>query len=494
MPRSFYDERYEWLTAQRSLSARSPDEILKAQYWLLRTIGEGYFGYVKLAYHHLTRTQVAVKLQQKWENSSYLANEVSILKTLDHPNIIRLFQVIETVDHVYLVMEYVSGGQLRQHIRDTLRLCEEKARGIFKQILCAVKYCHDRGIVHRDLKADNILLDTEGNVKVIDFGLGTRYSIGEELTDWCGAFTHRAPEVFLRLPYDGRKVDVWSLGIVLYCMVTGALPFRGETVMQVRRAVLELRYDIPRYLSMGLRNVIVQMLTKNPSERPTVDHVVGHPWLRQGEEGSPSPAVERLPKHPDPAIVVAMRDLGYNPDDIRQSLLQRRFDEAMATYLMLRDQMCQEVTFRARIKPQVHPEIVPTPSPADPSTFAPPPRRRASAPGLLQTFTLSSDDKTGHRGRGTASLPNVPLCILPRNVSTTSIVPQPGPAAAPPPGEVESGMSSKGMSSDEHAFTSGQPHDVATVPSSGNIQGWKRVRRRIVNSVLRLCCCVRGQK
>jgi serine/threonine protein kinase len=449
---------------------------------------------VKLAYHHLTRTQVAVKLQQKWENSSYLANEVSILKTLDHPNIIRLFQVIETVDHVYLVMEYVSGGQLRQHIRDTLRLCEEKARGIFKQILCAVKYCHDRGIVHRDLKADNILLDTEGNVKVIDFGLGTRYSIGEELTDWCGAFTHRAPEVFLRLPYDGRKVDVWSLGVVLYCMVTGALPFRGETVMQVRRAVLKLRYDIPRYLSMGLRNVIVQMLTKNPSERPTVDHVVGHPWLRQGEEGSPSPAVERLPKHPDPAIVVAMRDLGYNPDDIRQSLLQRRFDEAMATYLMLRDQMCQEVTFRARIKPQVRPEIVPTPSPADPSTFAPPPRRRASAPGLLQTFTLSSDDKTGHRGRGTASLPNVPLCILPRNVSTTSIVPQPGPAAAPPPGEVESGMSSKGMSSDEHAFTSGQPHDVATVPSSGNIQGWKRVRRRIVNSVLRLCCCVRGQK
>jgi MAP/microtubule affinity-regulating kinase len=120
---------------------------------------------------------------------------------------------------------------------------------------------------------------------------------------------------------------------------------------------------------MSLRN-IVQMLIKTPSERPTVEDILGHPWLSQGEEWSLTPDVESLPEHLDPAIVVAMCDLGYNPEDICQSLLQRQFDEAMATYLMLREQVCQGITFNDHIKPPVRPEIVPTASPADPSTFA----------------------------------------------------------------------------------------------------------------------------
>jgi serine/threonine protein kinase len=156
-----------------------------------------------------------------------------------------VFQVIETVDCVYMVMEYVSGWQLLHHIIYYQRLYEGEAGSIFKQIVGAVRYCHDRGIVHRDLKADNILLDTQGNVKVIDFGLGTRYWIGEELTDWFGAFTHQVPELFLRLPHVGQKVDVWSLGVILYYVVTGTLPFIGKTVLKVQQAVLELSYDIP---------------------------------------------------------------------------------------------------------------------------------------------------------------------------------------------------------------------------------------------------------
>jgi serine/threonine protein kinase len=112
-------------------------------------------------------------------------------------------------------------------------------------------------------------------MKVIDLGLCTRNLIGEELTDGCGAFTHQAPEVFLRLLYGGPKADVWSLGVILYCVVRETLPFVGETFLQVQQEDLEFRYDMPSYISMSVRNVIVQMLMKNPSERPTL--IVGHP-------------------------------------------------------------------------------------------------------------------------------------------------------------------------------------------------------------------------
>jgi MAP/microtubule affinity-regulating kinase len=300
---------------------------------------------------------------------------------------------METVDQVYLIMEYVSGGELHERIVQAQRLCEDEARSVFRQIVCAINYCHERGIVHRDLKADNILLDAHGNVKVIDFGLGTRYSVGQRLIDLCGAFVYRAPELFLEQPYDGPKVDVWSLGVLLYFMVTGTLPFTGETFMQLRQAILNPRYALPSYLSMSLQNLIILLLTKNPSKRPPLENIMWHPWLSQGEQESPSAAVEPLPKHLDPAILVAMCDLGYNLGDVCQSLLQRKFDEAMATYFMMRQQVCQGANLSAHLKPPVRPQILPTPPPADPSTSAPPLRRRASAPALLQTFTLSSDDK-----------------------------------------------------------------------------------------------------
>jgi serine/threonine protein kinase len=223
------------------------------------------------------------------------------------------------------------------HVKDTHHLCEEEACGIFKQILCAVKYCHYRGIIHRDLKADNILLDAQGNVKVIDFGFGTRYSFGEGLIEICGAFTYCAPKVFLHIPYYGHKVDIWSLGILSTSMVMGTHPLTGKTFMQLQQAVLYSRYNIPLYLSMGLRNIIIQMLTHNPAERPTLEHIVGHPWLSQGDEASPNPSAKILPNHLDPAILAAMCDLGYNPHDIYKSLLGRNFDERMATYLMMLD-------------------------------------------------------------------------------------------------------------------------------------------------------------
>jgi MAP/microtubule affinity-regulating kinase len=392
MLRSLCSESSQELTTQYLLSA-SFSEILTSQYRVMRTIGIGGHSQVKLAYHRLTGTPVAVKIQQKGQEDSYIASEVSILKTVCHPYVIQLFQVMETVDQVYLIMEYVSGGELHERIKQAQRLCEDEAHSVFRQIVCAINYCHERGIVHRDLKADNILLDAHGNVKVIDFGLGTRYSVGQRLIDLCGAFVYRAPELFLEQPYDGPKVDVWSLGVLLYFMVTGTLPFTGETFMQLRQAILNPRYALPSYLSMSLQNLIILLLTKNPSKRPPLENIMWHPWLSQGEQESPSAAVEPLPKHLDPAILVAMCDLGYNLGDVCQSLLQRKFDEAMATYFMMRQQVCQGANLSAHLKPPVCPQILPTPPPADPSTSAPPLRRRASAPALLQTFTLSSDDK-----------------------------------------------------------------------------------------------------
>lgn len=168
--------------------------------------------------------------------------------------------MIETVDNVYIIMEHASRGQLLQHIRQAGRLPEDEARGLFKQIVCAVKYCHDNGIIHRDLKANNILLDAQRNIRVSDFGLGTRFLTGQELTERCGASGYQAPE-FLGQKYDGPKKDVWSLGVLLYCMVTGTLPFKGGILVQLRQQVLNKRYDLPPYLSTEGRNIITQLLS-----------------------------------------------------------------------------------------------------------------------------------------------------------------------------------------------------------------------------------------
>ena len=229
----------------RSKPPFSEMENFHAQYEMLGTIGHGGSTKVKLARHRLTGTHVAVKMIPKREYwCKPLMSEAELLMMADHPNIISLLQVIETKKKVYLIMELCEGKSLYQHIRNAGYLQEDEARALFKQLLSAMNYCHNQGIVHRDLKPDNIMVEKDGKVKIIDFGLGTQVKPGQKLNLFCGTYPFSAPEVLLSRPYDGPKIDVWTLGVVLYFMVTGKIPFDACSIKRRVEGILAGKYSV----------------------------------------------------------------------------------------------------------------------------------------------------------------------------------------------------------------------------------------------------------
>ncbi|XP_068274378.1 serine/threonine-protein kinase SIK2 isoform X2 [Nyctibius grandis] len=222
------------------------------------TLGKGNFAVVKLARHRITRSEVAIKIIDKSQldavNLEKIYREVQIMKMLDHPHIIKLYQVMETKSMLYLVTEFAKNGEIFDYLASHGRLSESEARRKFWQILSAVEYCHGRKIVHRDLKAENLLLDNNMNIKIADFGFGNFYKSGEPLTTWCGSPPYAAPEVFEGQQYEGPQLDIWSMGVVLYVLVCGALPFDGPTLPILRQRVLEGRFRIPYFMSEGEEN------------------------------------------------------------------------------------------------------------------------------------------------------------------------------------------------------------------------------------------------
>lgn len=253
-------------------------------YVIERTIGKGIFSSVKLAKHTITGIFVAIKIIDKSclspENLKKVYRESDILKELHHSNIVKLYQVMETQRLLCMVMEYVSNGELFDYIATNGRFSEVDARIKFLDVLSAVDYTHSCGIVHRDLKAENILLDSEMNIKLVDFSFGTHFnSTNHLLTTWCGSPPYAAPEIFLGEPYIGVKADIWSLGVILYVMVCGALPFDAQSLPHLKNQVLSASFRVPYWLSMSCEQVIRSMLSKEPNDRPTTKRISQFQWF-----------------------------------------------------------------------------------------------------------------------------------------------------------------------------------------------------------------------
>ncbi|XP_078792185.1 serine/threonine-protein kinase MARK2 isoform X24 [Oryzias latipes] len=310
------------------------------QYRLLKTIGKGNFAKVKLARHVLTGKEVAVKIIDKTQlNSSSLQKlfrEVRIMKLLNHPNIVKLFEVIETDKTLYLVMEYASGGEVFDYLVAHGRMKEKEARAKFRQIVSAVQYCHQKCIVHRDLKAENLLLDAEMNIKIADFGFSNEFTLGNKLDTFCGSPPYAAPELFQGKKYDGPEVDVWSLGVILYTLVSGSLPFDGQNLKELRERVLRGKYRIPFYMSTDCENLLKKFLILNPSKRGSLEQIMRDRWMNVGyEEEELKPYIEPQPDYKDPRRTDVMLQMGYSQEEIKDSLVNQKYNEVMATYLLL---------------------------------------------------------------------------------------------------------------------------------------------------------------
>uniref|UniRef100_A0A182JWA4 non-specific serine/threonine protein kinase n=1 Tax=Anopheles christyi TaxID=43041 RepID=A0A182JWA4_9DIPT len=253
-------------------------------------IGRGNFSRVKLAVHQLTKDKVAIKVVDTSRLDAkalrMLSREVSTLECVYHPFILRLFEVIETLGKIHLISEWVQGGELYNRITEVGPLKEPHAALLFQQLLLAVKHLHSLGFVHRDIKAENVLLVSEERIKLADFGFSTQLVNGpwQHLDTFCGSPPYAAPELFSDDHYIGGPVDIWALGILLYFMLEGCMPFKAPTVPLLRTAVLKGEFVISTSLSVPCCRVIQRILVHTPSRRPTIEQLLDCQWFRYAQD------------------------------------------------------------------------------------------------------------------------------------------------------------------------------------------------------------------
>ncbi|XP_048449282.1 maternal embryonic leucine zipper kinase isoform X3 [Rhincodon typus] len=259
------------------------EELLK-HYELQETIGTGGFAKVKLARHILTREKVAIKIMDKellGEDLPRVQTEIEAMKNLSHQHVCRLYHVIETAQKIFIILEYCPGGELFDYIIAKDRLSEEEARIFFRQIVSAVAYVHSQGYAHRDLKPENLLIDEDHNIKLIDFGLCAKPKGGLDypLKTCCGSPAYAAPELIQGKTYIGSEADIWSMGVLLYALLCGFLPFDDDNVMTLYKKIMRGKYNVPKWLSPTSVLILNQMLQVDPKKRITVKHLLSHPWL-----------------------------------------------------------------------------------------------------------------------------------------------------------------------------------------------------------------------
>ncbi|KAG7213452.1 hypothetical protein KM043_002724 [Ampulex compressa] len=325
---------------------------LKGLYDLEKTIGSGGFAKVKLATHIATGEKVAIKIMDKvalGEDLPRVTLEVEALKTLLHQHVCRLYQVIETESNYFMIMEYCCGGELFDHIVEKNRLSETESRKFFRQIVSAVAYLHSLGYAHRDLKPENVLLDREENLKLIDFGLCAKPKNGMQahLSTSCGSPTYAAPELILGKKYLGSEVDIWSMGVLLYALLCGFLPFDDNNIESLYRKILNGKYDEPNWLSNSSKRLIRAMLQTDPKKRITIQELCNHPWITAGFL-NPVTFTHKINFEKDDDVLSTMSAIcGESPSSIWKGLTKSdRTDYRTATYLLLLDRKLRGLSLR----------------------------------------------------------------------------------------------------------------------------------------------------
>lgn len=308
-------------------------------YQIGRTIGKGTFGKVKLGTHTLTGEKVAVKILEKdrIKDSSDIervSREIKILKQVNHPNIVKLYEIIETPKQLYLIMEYASGGELFDYIVARSRLKESQACVFLQQILSGVEYLQQIKVVHRDLKPENLLLDSHNNIKIVDFGLSNLYKNDETLKTACGSPCYAAPEMIAGKRYHGVCVDIWSCGVVLFAMLNGYLPFEDPNTSALYKKIIAGEYKCGTWISSDAQDILMRVLNTNPDNRFKIEQIRAHSWFQKyAIKGKEVSQVD--PLKIDENILKHMETLGLSSDITKESLQKNKHNKFTSTYYLL---------------------------------------------------------------------------------------------------------------------------------------------------------------
>ncbi|KAL6627743.1 hypothetical protein ACP70R_031469 [Stipagrostis hirtigluma subsp. patula] len=262
---------------------------LLGRYEIGRTLGEGNFGKVKYARHLATGGHFAIKILDRSKILSLrihdqIRREIGTLKLLKHPNVVRLHEVAASKTKIYMVLEYVNGGELFDKIAIKGKLSEQEGRRLFQQLIDGVSYCHDKGVYHRDLKPENVLVDRKGNIKISDFGLSALpQHLGDDglLHTTCGSPNYIAPEVLQNRGYDGSLSDIWSCGVILYVMLVGCLPFDDRNLVVLYQKIFKGNCQIPKWLSPSAQDLLRRILEPNPMKRINISAIKEHEWFQK---------------------------------------------------------------------------------------------------------------------------------------------------------------------------------------------------------------------
>ncbi|NXS25904.1 HUNK kinase, partial [Pomatostomus ruficeps] len=341
------------------LGAAAPRERLRdfqhtkrvGNYLIGRKLGEGSFAKVREGLHVLTGEKVAVKVidKKRAKKDTYvtknLRREGQIQQMIRHPNIAQLLDILETENSYYLVMELCPGGNLMHKIYEKKRLEEHEARKYIRQLILAVEHLHRAGVVHRDLKIENLLLDEDNNIKLIDFGLSNCAGIlgySDPFSTQCGSPAYAAPELLARKKY-GPKIDVWSIGVNMYAMLTGTLPFTVEPFSL--RALYQKMVDkemnpFPTQLSSAAINFLRSLLEPDPAKRPNIQQALANRWLNENYPGRAPPNVTypnriHLEDLSQSVLLHMTEKLGYKNSDVINTVLSNRASHTLAIYFLL---------------------------------------------------------------------------------------------------------------------------------------------------------------
>ena len=311
-------------------------------YRLGEEIGSGAFGKVILGLHIITGEKVAIKILDKFilsqtpEDYELVRQELSILKIVKHKYIVQLYEILETPQHIFIIMEYCEGQDIMDYILTKGHLSEEESLKYFQQLINALYYLHSQNITHRDIKIDNLLLDKNSDLKLIDFGLSTKYRDDRLLNQPCGTVVYAAPEVLDCKEYHGMLADVWSSGIVLFGMLSGFLPFGDSNDEVNKKLVLQGKIEMPNFFSKEVIDLLRHMLDINPLSRYTLEEIMAHPWFNK-KQFKLIPGIiigiNRIPV--DERIINLCVTYNVDRNKVRNSVINNKFNNESALYYLL---------------------------------------------------------------------------------------------------------------------------------------------------------------